>query len=146
MPGRGEARLRRLRSGRRARRSRRDAVARAAGRPRCDPPPRVLVRPAPEDELVTGSAQGPAAVPPGWPAVVRPPGAPHWERTALNWLLDLCPADYRGYPVLARHPALLAWLAGHHLDGQLQATRRALATARADLADVVPPPVLTEAL
>jgi hypothetical protein len=104
------------------------------------------VRPAPEDELVTGSAQGPAAVPPGWPAVVRPPGAPHWERTALNWLLDLCPADYRGYPVLARHPALLAWLAGHHLDGQLQATRRALATVRADLADVVPPPVLTEAL
>jgi hypothetical protein len=95
---------------------------------------------------VTGSDQGPATVPPGWPAAVRPPGAPHWERTALNWLLDLCPADYRGYPLLARHPALLAWLAGHHLDGQLQATRRALATARADLADLLPPPALAEAL
>ena len=87
-----------------------------------------------------------AEVPPGWPAAVRPPGAPYWEDTALNWLLDLCPADYRGYPVLARHPALLAWLAGHHLDAQLQGTRRALATARADLADVVPPPALAEAL
>jgi hypothetical protein len=85
-------------------------------------------------------------VPPGWPAAVRPPGAPHWEGTALNWLLDLCPADYRGHPVLSRYPALLAWLAGHHLRGQLQATRRALATARADLADVVQPPALAEVL
>jgi hypothetical protein len=87
-----------------------------------------------------------AVVPPGWPAAVRPPGAPHWEGTALNWLLDLCPADYRGYPLLSRYPAILAWLAGHHLEGQLQATRRALASARADLADLVPPPVLAEAL
>jgi hypothetical protein len=40
----------------------------------------------------------------------------------------------------------LAWLAGHHLDGQLEATRRALATARAELSDAVPPPVLRETL
>jgi hypothetical protein len=99
-----------------------------------------------DDEGVNERASKPAAAPPGWPAAVRPPGAPHWEGTALNWLLDLCPADYRSYPVLARHPALLAWLAGHHLDGQLQATRRALATARADLADLVPPPALAETL
>ncbi len=87
-----------------------------------------------------------AATPPGWPAAVRPPGAPHWESTALNWLLDLCPPDYRGYSVLSRHPAVLAWLAGHHVEGQLHATRRALATARAELAGVVPPPALAEAL
>jgi hypothetical protein len=87
-----------------------------------------------------------AAVPPGWPAAVRPPGAPHWEATALNWLFDLCPADYRGYPVLSRYPALLAWLAGHHLEGQLHATRRALATARSGLADLLPPPAVAEAL
>jgi hypothetical protein len=87
-----------------------------------------------------------AAVPPGWPAAVRPPGAPHWEGTALNWLLDLCPADYRGYPVLSRYPTVLAWLADHHVEGQLQATRRALATARSDLAGVVPPPTLAEVL
>lgn len=89
---------------------------------------------------------GRAQTPPGWPAAVRAPGAPHWEGTALNWLLDLCPADYRGYPVLSRHPAVLAWLAAHHLEGQLQATRRALATARAELLDVVPPPALAEVL
>jgi hypothetical protein len=89
---------------------------------------------------------GRAHAPPGWPADVRPPGAPHWEATALSWLLDLCPPDYRGHPVLTRHPAVLAWLAGHHLDGQLQATRRALATARSDLGDVVSPSVVAEAL
>jgi hypothetical protein len=87
-----------------------------------------------------------AQVPPGWPSDVRPPGAPHWEATALSWLLDLCPPDYRGHAVLTRHPAVLAWLAGHHLDGQLQAVRRALATARSELADVVAPPVLAETL
>ncbi|MGZ4627202.1 MAG: hypothetical protein ACXV3S_13090, partial [Kineosporiaceae bacterium] len=68
------------------------------------------------------------------------------ESTALNWLLDLCPPDYRGYSVLPRHPAVLAWLAGHHVEGQLHATRRALATARAELAGVVPPPAVAEAL
>jgi hypothetical protein len=85
-------------------------------------------------------------VPPGWPALVRPPGAPHWQSTAVTWLLDLCPPDYRGHAVLTRQPVVLAWLAGHHLDGQLQATRRALATARAQLADVVAPPVVAETL
>ena len=86
------------------------------------------------------------AVPAGWPAEVRPPGAPGWERTAVGWLLDLCPPDYRGYPVVTRQPVVLAWLAGHHLEGQLQATRRALATARADLSGSVPPPALRETL
>ncbi len=86
------------------------------------------------------------AVPAGWPAEVRPPGAPQWERSAVGWLLDLCPADYRGHAVLARHPAVLAWLAGHHLEGQLQATRRALATARAELGERVPAAALREVL
>jgi hypothetical protein len=85
-------------------------------------------------------------VPPGWPPEVRPAGAPGWERTAVGWLLDLCPAEYRGYGVVTRQPVVLAWLAGHHLEGQLQATRRALATARADLSGSVPPPVLRETL
>ncbi len=85
------------------------------------------------------------AVPAGWPEHVRPPGVPDWERTAVSWLFDLCPPDYRGYPVLTRHPAVLAWLAGHHVEGQVQAARRALATARAELTGV-PPPVLRETL
>ena len=86
------------------------------------------------------------AVPAGWPADVRPPGAPGWEKTAVSWLLDLCPPDYRAHAAVTRQPVVLAWLAGHHLDGQLQATRRALATARADLAGVVAPTALREAL
>jgi hypothetical protein len=85
-------------------------------------------------------------VPAGWPAEVRPPGAPGWERSAAGWLLDLCPPDYRGYAVVTRQPVVLAWLAGHHLEGQLQATRRALATARTDLSGSVSPPALRETL
>ena len=85
-------------------------------------------------------------VPAGWPTQVRPPGSSGWERSAVGWLLDLCPPDYRGYPVVTRQPVVLAWLAGHHLDGQVEATRRALATARADLSGSVPPPVLRETL
>jgi hypothetical protein len=87
-----------------------------------------------------------APVPPGWPGEVRPPGAPQWERSAVNWILDLCPAEYRGHGVVMRHPALLAWLAGHHVESQLQATRRALATIRSELGSVLPPPALREAV
>ena len=47
-------------------------------------------------------------VPPGWPEEVRPPGAPDWERTAVAWLFDLCPPDYRAHEVLRRYPVLLA--------------------------------------
>ena len=42
--------------------------------------------------------------PPGWPERVRPPGAPDWEVTATEFLLDCCPADYRRYQLLRRHP------------------------------------------
>lgn len=95
---------------------------------------------------MTPSADQAGSVPPGWPPQVRPPGAPHWERSAIGWMLDLCPPEYRGHAVVVRHPALLAWLAGHHVDGQLQGTRRALATARSDLGGVLPPPALREAV
>jgi hypothetical protein len=87
----------------------------------------------------------PAPGPPGWPAQVLPPGAPGWQRSAVGWLLDLCPADYRGYPVLTRHPAALARLAILHLDAGLQAGQRALATARTELAEL-PPPALAEVI
>ena len=93
-----------------------------------------------------GGSRPAGAGPPGWPAQVRPPGAPGWQRTAVAWLLDLCPADYRGHPVLARHPVALARLAVLHLDAGLQAGRRALATARADLSELLPPPALAEVI
>ena len=74
--------------------------------------------------------------PPGWPPEVRPPGAPDWQRTAVAWLLDLCPPDYRAYDVLRAHPVVLARFAAGHVAAGVEAARRGLAMARADLRDV----------
>jgi hypothetical protein len=87
-----------------------------------------------------------AVVPAGWPDEVRPPGAPDWERTAVGWLLDLCPPEYRRYDVLRKHPVVLARFAAHHVHAGVEAARRGLATARAELKDVVPPEALDAAL
>lgn len=84
--------------------------------------------------------------PPGWPTEVRPPGAPDWERTAVGWLLDLCPADYRAHEVLRRHPVVLARFAAIHVDSGIEAARRGLATAREDLRGVVPPEAVEAAV
>lgn len=84
--------------------------------------------------------------PPGWPASVPAPGVQDWERAAAQYLLDLCPPDFRAHPVLRRHPVALAWLAQRHLHSTREALARSLATARADLVDVLPPPALTEVL
>ena len=85
-------------------------------------------------------------VPPGWPVEVRPPGSEDWELGAVGWLLDLCPPDYRGYPVLTRHPVALARLAALHVEGSSYAVRRALATTLADMSDVLPPPAMRQVL
>lgn len=82
---------------------------------------------------------GPPPVPPGWPPEVPPPGHPEHERRAVAWLFDQVPPDYRSHEVLRRHPVLLARLAREHLVAGVEAARAGLATARADLADVVPP-------
>jgi hypothetical protein len=74
--------------------------------------------------------------PPGWPRQVRPPGAPGWQHTAVNWLLDICPPEYRGYPVLRRHEVVLARFAVLHVEACQAAVRRGLSEARAALRDV----------
>lgn len=79
----------------------------------------------------------PAHAPPGWPPAVRPPDADDWVETARAWLLDLCPPDYRAHAVITRHPVVLARLAVHHVAGQAQAQRAAVATLREDLAEPV---------
>lgn len=76
-------------------------------------------------------------VPPGWPSGVRPPGAPDWERTAANWLLDICPPEYRSYPALRRHVVVLARFATLHVEASQEAVRRGLSEARSTLRDVV---------
>lgn len=74
--------------------------------------------------------------PPGWPVVVRPPGAPGWEHTAGTWLLDLCPPEYRTYPALRRHLVVLARFAVLNVEASQEACRRGLSEARAELRDV----------
>jgi hypothetical protein len=52
-----------------------------------------------------------AYVPPGWPEAVHPPGSENFEHTAIAWLLDIVPPEYRSYGILRRHPAALASMA-----------------------------------
>lgn len=74
--------------------------------------------------------------PPGWPRQVRPPGEPGWEHTAVNWLLDICPPEYRSHPVLRRHDVVLARFAVLHVEGCQAAVSRGLSDARGALRDV----------
>ncbi len=64
----------------------------------------------------------------------------------MPWLLDQCPADYRGYDVLRRHPEVLARFAAHHVAAALEGARAAYAGARRELRDRVDPEVLDAAL
>jgi hypothetical protein len=84
--------------------------------------------------------------PPGWPSVVPPPGTPDWEQAAAEWLIDLCPPDFRGYPVLRRHPLALAWLAAQHVQASREAMARALGSARSDLSESLQPGVVDQVL
>ncbi|GAB3676099.1 hypothetical protein [Angustibacter aerolatus] len=73
-------------------------------------------------------------VPPGWPRDVRPAGTEGFERTAVGWLLDQCPHEYRAHPGLAQ-PVALAWLAERHVLAQGQANAAARGAARAELGE-----------
>jgi hypothetical protein len=85
-------------------------------------------------------------VPPGWPAEVLPPQAPDWERSAVAWLFDLCPPDYRAHEVLRKHPVVLARFAAQHVASGVQAARDGLRSVRAELGGVVPPDVVEAAI
>jgi hypothetical protein len=85
-------------------------------------------------------------VPPGWPDGVQPPGSPGFERTAVRWLLEVVPPDYRQHDVLLRHPIALAALARHHVDACVEGARAAYRTTRAELGKDLPPDGLTAVL
>jgi hypothetical protein len=87
-----------------------------------------------------------AMLPPGWPDAVRPPGAPDWEQSAVAWLFDLVPPDYRAHEVLRRYPVLLARFARDHVRAGLEAARAGWRTVRVDLADELPADAMTAAI
>jgi len=83
---------------------------------------------------------------PDWPASVHPPGADSFEQTALVWLFDHVPADYRLHGVLRRHPVALSRLARQYVSATLEAAREGYRTARVDLRDHVPPHALDQVM
>jgi hypothetical protein len=87
-----------------------------------------------------------AYVPTGWPDGVHPPGSPGFEQTAVSWLLDVVPPDYRLHGVLVRHPVALATLARHHLAACVEGARQGYRSARAELGHDLPPGALAAVL
>ena len=77
--------------------------------------------------------------PPGWPAGVHPPGSEDFESTAVGWLLDVVPPDYRLHGVLRRYPVALATMARYHSKACVEGARQGYRTARTELAGALPP-------
>ena len=80
-----------------------------------------------------------AYIPPGWPTGVHPPGSEGFTESAVAWLFEIVPPDYRLHGVLRRHPAALAALARHHTTASVEGARQGYRTVRTELAEKVPP-------
>jgi hypothetical protein len=78
-------------------------------------------------------------LPHDWPAEVFPPGSEDFGASAVSWLLDILPPDYRRHPVLRRYPPALASIARHHAHACVEGARRSYRTARAELGVALPP-------
>ncbi|CAM3781923.1 hypothetical protein GCM10009799_34740 [Nocardiopsis rhodophaea] len=81
-----------------------------------------------------------------WPASVHPPGSESFEQTAVVWLFDHVPADYRLHGVLRRHPVALSRLARRHVAATLEGARQGYRTARVDLRDHLPPHAIDQVM
>ena len=88
----------------------------------------------------------PAYSPSGWPAGVHPPGSEEFESTAVGWLLDVVPPDYRLHGVLRRYPIALAAMARYHSKACVEGARQGYRTARAELAGTLPPHAMDSVL
>ena len=64
----------------------------------------------------------------------------------MGWLLEYCPADYRGYAGWLKNPVVLAWLAQRHVAGQLEVMRQAYREARVELGPLIAPEALAEVM
>jgi hypothetical protein len=78
-------------------------------------------------------------LPPEWPTGVHPPGSEDFESTAVGWLLDVVPPDYRLHGVLRRYPVALATMARYHAQACVEGARQGYRTARTELAGTLPP-------
>lgn len=78
-------------------------------------------------------------IPPGWPTGVHPPGSDEFEATAVAWLFDVLPPDYRLHGVLRRYPTALAAMARHHTGACVDGARQGYRTARTELSEMLPP-------
>ncbi|MGH3164837.1 MAG: hypothetical protein ACRDN0_02955 [Trebonia sp.] len=78
-------------------------------------------------------------IPPGWPTGVHPPGTEGFEESAIAWLFEVVPPDFRLHGVLRRHPTALAAMARHHTTACVEGARQGYRTARTELAEAVPP-------
>jgi hypothetical protein len=70
---------------------------------------------------------------------VHPPGSEDFESTAIGWLLDVVPPDYRLHGVLRRYPVALATMARYHAKACVEGARQGYRTARTELAGALPP-------
>jgi len=87
--------------------------------------------------------------PKGWPEPVEPPGKPGWEQSAVRWLYEHVPGEWREgrngrqYP---QNPIMLARDAHYLVGGQLEGLREAYRKARVELADHFQPEQIAEQL
>ena len=70
---------------------------------------------------------------------MHPPGSEEFESTAVGWLLDVVPPDYRLHGVLRRYPVALATMARYHSKACVEGARQGYRTARTELAGALPP-------
>ncbi|HZI76428.1 MAG TPA: hypothetical protein VFD73_20885, partial [Gemmatimonadales bacterium] len=70
---------------------------------------------------------------------MHPPGSEDFESTAVGWLLDVVPPDYRLHGVLRRYPVALAALARYHSKACVEGARQGYRMARTELAEALPP-------
>lgn len=64
----------------------------------------------------------------------------------MAFLFDCCPPDYRRYPLLRRHPVVLATFAAHFVAGHVEATRAGVTRLRVDLGHYCAPEVVAAAV
>src|SRR6516164_7728178 len=81
-------------------------------------------------------------MPRGWPADVQPPGSDDWQESAVAWLLEVVPPQYRKHAVLRRNPLALAAVARHHAGACVEGARQGYRSVRAELSDRVPAHVI----